>query len=124
MSGPLGKTTDEVLMARFRSKLAQELDQEKVSSSFTNAHQAVDDHPAGYSGLIAMVRQLHRQAPSVAAAAASSRRTLQSLFPDWPPGSPEGTVGLLWWFGVLFAKPFPKFSAKLNARMTWAAAQW
>ena len=107
MSGPLGKATDEVLMARFRAKLAQELNEDIRSSVSSNYTQPVDDYPAGYSGLIAMVRQLHHQAPSVMAAAASSRRTLQSLFPDWPPGSPKGTIGLLWWFGVLFAKPFP-----------------
>ena len=31
---------------------------------------------------------------------------------------------MLWWFGVLFARPFPVFSAKLNAWVTWWAAQW
>ena len=52
-----------------------------------------------------------------------SRRTLNGLFPNWPPGAPSDEVGLLFWFRIL-ARPFPEFSAKLNAWVTWLAAQW
>jgi hypothetical protein len=123
MSGPLGKAADELLMARFRTKLAKELELGARSPS-SNSYAGSTAFLAGYSGLIGMIRQMHGRAPSQAAAAASSRRTLRSLFPDWPPGAPAGEVGLLWWFGVLFAAPFPTFSARLNAWVTWWAAQW
>ena len=71
-----------------------------------------------------LIAYLHAHSGPPSAVAATSRRTLRGLFPDWPPGAPEGEVGLLWWFRVLFAGPLPAFSAKLNALVTWWAAQW
>jgi hypothetical protein len=55
---------------------------------------------------------------------AKSRATLNSLFPNFPPAPSSSRAGLLYWFEVLFAKPFPAFSSKMNAWVTWWAAQW
>jgi hypothetical protein len=107
MRGPF----DRVFMSLFRAKLAKELD---VSDQ---------EFPPGYCGLMQMIRLLHSSTTKEGVVEAS-QRTLRSLFPDWPPFAPKEKVGLLWWFGVLFAKPFPGFSARLNAWVTWWAAQW
>lgn len=112
-SGPLGSRVDALFMSRFRSKLAAELGRDS----------GLLEHD--YSAVIELVSALHaRDAASPVAVAASSRHVLRSLFPNWPPFNPPGTVGLLHWFGVLFARPFPVFSARLNTWVTWLAAQW
>lgn len=137
---PLGRAADNFFMHRFRLKLAEELGQPETAFD------------PGFDGLIAMIRTIHDRERNPANVVNSSRRVLRGLFPNWPPFNPEGTVGLLWWcvspvavlfldlpvltsrwylrgrhnlrFGVLFARPFPVFSAKLNAWVTWWAAQW
>jgi len=103
---------DNVFMSRFRLKLASELG---VSDT---------DFAAGYDGLMQMIHLLHSSTQNKEDVVETSRRTLCGLFPNWPPFAPKGKTGLLWWFGVLFATPFPAFSARLNALVTWWAAQW
>jgi hypothetical protein len=99
-------------MSRFRSKLAAEFGRDS-------------DAPAGsYDGITELIVRLHERDSQSTLVEGASRRVLTSLFPNWPPFNPEGTVGLLHWFGVLFARPFPAFSAKLNTWVTWLAAQW
>ena len=56
-----------------------------------------------------------------------SRLTLQSLFPNFPPpppSAPPSSVGLLYWFRVLFAGPFPAFTLQLLAHTTHLLSQW
>ena len=67
---------------------------------------------------------------------AGSLRVLVALFPDWPPVGAgrllppplqldaTGRKGLLYWFEILFARPFPVFAGRMNAWVTWWAAQW
>lgn len=43
-----------------------------------------------------------------------TRRVLKSLFPSWLPAQ----------FAVMFSKPFPAFSSRLNAWVTLVASQW
>ena len=108
MAAPL----DAFFMSCFRRKLAATLGKRD------------GDFAAGYAGLIAMIRELHAAYPAEQDVVSASQATLRGLFPDWPPGAPQGEVGLLHWFKVLFARPFPAFSARLNAWVTLAAAQW
>lgn len=111
-AGPLGRGADALFMARFRSKLAAEYGRDSAA-------------PAGsYEGITELIVRLHERDGRAALVEGASRRVLASLFPNWPPFNPRGTVGLLFWFGVLFARPFPAFSAKLNTWVTWLAAQW
>lgn len=117
--GPLGGRADELFQTLFRRSLA--------------AERGSDVPEPGYAGVIALVQLLVAQASSAAEITAASRRVLCALFPDLPPKPPpsfqrrtipKGRPGLLYWFEVLFAKPFPAFSAKLNAWVTWWAGQW
>lgn len=111
MSGPLGKTADDLFMHRFRQALAA-----------SNLKES-SDYKAGYDGMIDIVKEIIETAESADAVVVKSRATLNSLFPDWPPSWTD-RVGLLFWFEILFAKPFPAFSSKLNSWVTWWAAQW
>jgi hypothetical protein len=111
-SGPLGRRVDRLFEGTFRGALAKE------------AGVGRDELGGGYDGVIALSRLLSGRESSGEGARSASRRVLRALFPNWPPGAPAGRVGLLHWFGVLFARPFPGFSAKLNAWVTWWAAQW
>ena len=119
-AGPLGRTADQLFEDRFRLALAAEAQREGST------------YP-GFAGIIGLCQLLvaERGASGVSAA---SERVLVSLFPNWPPlpprglypgqPDPRGRRGLLYWFEILFARPFPAFSAKLNAWVTWWAAQW
>lgn len=109
MSGPLGRLADRLFEARFREALSAELGRAPMHS--------------GFEGTIELASALVRER-SPAAAEAAARRVLVSLFPDWPPFAPAGRQGLLYWFEKLFATPFPGFSAKMNAWVTWAVGQW
>ena len=121
-AGPLGLLADHFFESRFRVALAHELGR--------------DVAPARFAGVIALVRAISSERKGAAEVEAASHRVLTSLFPDWPPRPPawlaarlSGTlpqpsaerVGLLYWFEVLFASPFPAFSARLNAWVTWCA---
>jgi hypothetical protein len=44
----------------------------------------------------------------------ASRKVLNSLFPGWLPGA----------FAVMFSKPLPAFSCRMNAWVTKVASQW
>jgi hypothetical protein len=66
----------------------------------------------GYAGIIALTRALLARPPG--ATRAATRAILRSLF---PPGLP-------WAFARLFARPFPLFSARLNAAATAVACEW
>ena len=52
MAGPLGKLADNLFLARFRGKLAEELGGDE--SSFSE----------GYDGLVEMIQQMHRRSSS------------------------------------------------------------
>lgn len=113
MSGPLGRFADAFFMDRFRTALAH-----------ANL-RLPEEYPPGYDGMMRMIKESMEDAPSADALVVRSRATLNSLFPDWPPTfGLSDRVGLLFWFEVLFARPFPAFSSKLNAWVTWWAAQW
>ena len=109
-AGPLGRLVDLACESAFRSSLAREA--------------GGDDNTPGFEGIINLAQKLVAVEPrSAAATRIRARGVLRGLFPDWPP-SPGEQPGLLWWFTRLFARPFPEFSAKLNARVTWAAGGW
>lgn len=109
-AGPAGPLVDRALEAKFRAALA--------------AEAGGDVEERGFAGIVTLSRVLVTRYRSGDAVSAASQRVLRGLFPDWPPGAPAGRVGLLHWFAVLFARPFPAFSARLNAWVTSWAAQW
>ena len=110
-AGPLGRLVDLACESAFRSSLAREA--------------GGDDNTPGFDGIINLAQKLVAVEPrSAAATRVRARGVLRGLFPDWPPAPGAEQPGLLWWFTRLFARPFPEFSAKLNARVTWAAGGW
>eukprot|EP00310_Coccolithus_braarudii_P023368 CAMPEP_0183337468 /NCGR_PEP_ID=MMETSP0164_2-20130417/5098_1 /TAXON_ID=221442 /ORGANISM="Coccolithus pelagicus ssp braarudi, Strain PLY182g" /LENGTH=271 /DNA_ID=CAMNT_0025507159 /DNA_START=17 /DNA_END=832 /DNA_ORIENTATION=- len=117
--GPLGHRIDALFQERFSAQLEREL------AAGEGGDIGVGGNAQGYARIIRMVHAMSTTRDGGAEATASaSRRVLQGLFPDWPPGAPTDRVGLLFWFGVLFARPLPAWSARLNAWVTWWAAQW
>ncbi|CAM9736703.1 unnamed protein product [Chrysoparadoxa australica] len=88
------------LLGYFRSKLADECGGQSPTE--------------GYDGLMEMILALNSKFMSQVETQQASRRTLQALFPSWLPGA----------FAVMFSKPFPGFSNRLNAWVTWWASQW
>ena len=118
-AGPLGHAVDNHFESLFRQALVRELGRDVAAP--------------GYAGVIDLVRALVAEGRADTDVSAASRRVLLSLFPDLPPKPPpalqsktisKNRPGLLFWFEVLFAKPFPGFSAQLNAWVTWWAGQW
>eukprot|EP00903_Cladosiphon_okamuranus_P013019 g12147.t1 len=93
---------DRVLLGLFRSKLAEEVGGDG------------DVFEPGYDGLMEMIKVLNEKFPSKRQTQEASRRVLKSLFPSWLPAS----------FAVMFSKPFPAFSSRLNAWVTLIASQW
>ena len=127
-AGPLGRRADALFEALFRRSLEHELEQD-YRSYVPGTTQLEGDAP-GYTGVVRLVRTL--VSSRGAGAMTSSWRVLRGLFPNWPPRygdeaatpPPAARPGLLFWFERLFARPFPAFSAKLNAWVTWWAGQW
>ncbi|CAM9660697.1 unnamed protein product [Ectocarpus fasciculatus] len=93
---------DRILLGLFRSKLAEEVGGDG------------DAFEPGYDGLMDMIKVLNEKFPSKRKTQEASRRVLKSLFPSWLPAS----------FAVMFSKPFPAFSSRLNAWVTLVASQW
>lgn len=99
-AGPLGRGLDAWCEAQFRAALVREVGGE-------------DTYAPGFSGIVDMAGELARSNPPEETTRAA-HRVLRSLFPGW----------LLAWFKVLFARPMPGFSSKLNALCTFAFGQW
>ena len=103
INGPLGPTLDKVFLAVFRTKMAEQVGKENDSKL------PIDD----YEGLMELASTLNI-INSKAEVQLLSQNVLRSLFPDF----------ILNQFGWMFAKPFPAFSAKMNAWATYVAGTW
>ena len=69
-----------------------------------------DDYDEGYRGMVKLARELNARPHT----RENTQAILRSLFPSWLPAQ----------FATLFARPFPAFSAKLNAYATLLSCQW
>jgi hypothetical protein len=72
-----------------------------------------DSPMQGYPAIIDLTRRLNALG-SPQDTQTATRKILNSLFPSWLPPA----------FKVMFSKPFPEFSCRLNALATWATCQW
>jgi len=100
--GPLGKTVDGIFLSIFRMKMA-----EKVGFD--------SDLPKNdYSGLIELSAALNSRYSDRTEVQNIAHNILRALFPSWLPGA----------FDWMFAKPFPEFSARMNAWATLMAGTW
>ncbi|MGK3760196.1 MAG: hypothetical protein ACI8RD_012513 [Bacillariaceae sp.] len=100
--GPLGKFVDDIFLTVFRTKLAY--------------YVGVDsDRPKNdYKGLIELSNALNSRYSDRKQVQQIAQQTLLSLFPSWLPSQ----------FAILFAKPFPKFSSRMNAWATRVGGTW
>lgn len=100
--GPLGKTLDKLFLYVFRTKLAE--------------HVGVDSKlpKTDFNGLMELTAAMNARYSDRTEIQTIAQRTLRSLFPSWLPGQ----------FAILFSKPFPEFSSRMNAWATYMAGQW
>ncbi|VEU36959.1 unnamed protein product [Pseudo-nitzschia multistriata] len=100
--GPLGKAVDDVFLWIFRTRLAEFVG---VDSSLPKTD---------YDGLIELTAALNARYSDREEIQTIAQKTLRSLFPSWLPGQ----------FAILFARPFPEFSSRMNAWATYMAGTW
>jgi hypothetical protein len=101
--GPLGSTLDQLFLIIFRHKMAQQIGKENDSK------RAYND----YGGLMELASTMNI-INSKDDVQLLSQNVLKSLFPSWLPNA----------FGWMFAKPFPGFSARMNAWATYVFGTW
>jgi hypothetical protein len=97
-----GGPVDYLLYKFFRAKL---VDQLKLVDKLGGAE---DTEPDTFDGLITLIRRLNTAFPTKQGTQQAAQNILRSLFPSWLPGA----------FAVMFSKPFPRFSARMNAYIT------
>lgn len=100
--GPMGKDIDSIFLSLFRSKMA-----EKIG---VDSNLPLDD----YNGILELVNALNARFSDRNEIQTIAQDVLRALFPSWLPGA----------FGVMFAKPFPEFSSRMNAWATKMAGTW
>jgi len=102
LHGPLGKGADKLFLEIFRSRMAEEVG---VDSNLPR-----DD----YQGLMELTAALNARYSNRQEVQHVAQNVLRSLFPSWLPGQ----------YAVLFSRPFPAFSARMNAWATKWAGTW
>jgi Beta-carotene isomerase D27-like, C-terminal len=118
--GPLGRWTDSLFMTVFRHQLEYYSQQQQQSQH----HQQEQPQPrplfslqdgGEYQAIIDLAATMNRQySTNRTEIHVRAQCVLQSLFPSWMPSS----------YAVLFSKPFPAFSARMNAWATFVAGTW
>jgi hypothetical protein len=101
--GPLGPQIDNLFLSIFRTKFSQQI--EGMDSQLPNTD---------YQGLMELTAALNARYSSRETAQRIAQNVLRSLFPSWLP--PQ--------FAIMFAKPFPEFSARMNAWATVVMGTW
>eukprot|EP00775_Hariotina_reticulata_P008624 gene8624-8805_t len=91
---------NQVIMALFRNKMVAAI--------------GADSSMTGYEAIIDLTRSLNSAFPASRQVQLTTRGILNSLFPSWLPGA----------FKVLFSRPLPDFSCRLNAAATALTCQW
>lgn len=100
--GPLGKGMDDLFLGFFRSRLANNIG---VDSSLDYKD---------FQGLMELAAALNARYQDRSEVQKIAKKTLQDLFPQWLPKQ----------YAVLFSRPFPQFSARMNAWATKVGGTW
>ena len=95
-----GQVLNQIVYRLFRSKMVAALD-------------GKDSKEEGYKAISDLTRRLNGLG-TPRETQVRTRAILNSLFPSWLPGA----------FKVMFAKPLPEISCRLNAWATWLTCQW
>jgi hypothetical protein len=101
--GPLGSKIDRIFLTVFRTKMAEQIGTEYDSDLPKDDYQGLMEL-AGTMNVKYDKKEVQRL----------SQNILLTLFPSWLPKA----------FGWMFAKPFPIFSARMNAWATAVAGTW
>jgi Beta-carotene isomerase D27-like, C-terminal len=117
--GPLGRFVDQLCLTVFRNQLRDQVLLGFAEENVTRKGSSVVADPAYYGP--ANFTQIVALASAMNALYADPQRiqyraqtVLCQLFPSWLPGQ----------FQILFSRPFPTFSAQLNARVTAVLGVW
>lgn len=108
--GPSGPKPSYVeIDAQPLNRVVYSLFRKKMVTALGNKDSSLD----GYDGIIDLTRRLNALG-SPRDTQRLTRQILLSLFPGWLPPA----------FKVMFAKPLPGLSCRLNAFATWLTCQW
>lgn len=100
--GPLGKELDTLFLKLFRSRLSANIG---VDSSLPkDDYSAIIELSAAMNARFSDRREIQKRA----------QQTLRDLFPTWLPKQ----------YAILFSRPFPQFSARMNAWATKMGGTW
>ncbi|PNH12456.1 hypothetical protein TSOC_000599 [Tetrabaena socialis] len=91
---------NKIVMALFRRKMV--------------AAVGSDSPLSGYDAIIDLTRRLNNKFRTAAETQEATRSILIALFPSWLPGA----------FKVMFARPLPELSCRMNALATALTCQW
>lgn len=103
------KPSYDELDAQPLNKLVYGLFRRKMVAALDNKDSGME----GYDGIVDLTRRLNALG-SPRQTQVLTRKILNSLFPSWLPPA----------FKVMFARPLPDISCRLNAYATWLTCQW
>ena len=130
--GPFGTFVDELCLTLFRNQLRDEvlrsystMDDDENKNNITKNNSRTKNtlradpmyyETANYTQIVTLAAAMNARYPSgqQQKIQQSALNVLISLFPKWLPK----------WYRILFAQPFPIFSAKMNAYVTAALGVW
>jgi Beta-carotene isomerase D27-like, C-terminal len=124
--GPFGRYVDSVCMTIFRNKLRDQvllsyLDNDGMADGRTsNATQnpiladSIYYGPVHYSQIVALAAALNARYTKPVGIQLRAHNVLKSMFPPWLPKL----------YKIFFSRPFPKFSAQMNSRVTAMLGVW
>jgi hypothetical protein len=103
------KPSYEEIDAQPLNSVVYQLFRNKMVAALGNS----DSSMPGYDGIVDLTRRLNSLG-SPRETQVLTRQILNSLFPSWLPPA----------FKVMFARPLPDISCRLNAFATWLTCQW
>ena len=131
--GPLGKNVDDFLMKLFcyqlRLQVMEEKEQDEAGGGGGGILKLFRDHVLQtlsgtgsnitanvdtYESILDLTKNLNTFYSNRTVIQTKAQNTLRALFPSWMP--PQ--------YAVLFSKPFPAFSSRMNAWATWVGGTW
>lgn len=100
--GPMGKFVDDIFLSVFRTKLSENV--------------GIDSNrdKKDYMGVVELASALNARFSNHEEIQTRAQNVLRQLFPSWLPGP----------YTILFSKPFPEFSSRMNAWATKWGATW
>jgi Beta-carotene isomerase D27-like, C-terminal len=120
--GPLGRFVDQLCLTVFRNQLRDQVllglaeENATVASARKNAVLADPAYygPANFTQIVTLAAAMNALYSDPQRIQFRAQAVLCHLFPSWLPAQ----------FQILFSRPFPIFSAQLNARVTAVLGVW